>query len=104
MSTSTMRQQHYYLISTYVIFRRKGADAPEQMGLNTTITSDKQAVIAKDIGRAQQSVQMALHQRLPGEIEDVIDVFIVNVSYLGKMSQRDFIAGMEATVGADGNA
>lgn len=98
------KPQHYYLFASTVVFKRKGSESLEQMGMNVTITTNKKLIIAKDIGRGQQSVQLSLHQRFPGEIEDVIDVFVMSISYLGVMTQAEFVAGLEDTVAAAGNA
>ena len=95
------RPRHYHLVSAQVVFYRQGSEVIEQVGMNTPIITDKGVICAKEIGRAQQAVQMALQARFPTTPLDVRDVFISAISDLGKQTRSEFMAGMENTVPAD---
>lgn len=86
--------QHYHIVAGSVLFTRDEADGIESMSINTTLAGDDRNVTAKQIGLAQQGIQMRLFERLGGPCE-VHDVFIVSVSYLGHMTPEKFMAGVE---------
>lgn len=92
--SATSKLNHYYLVSGEVSFTRKDSEVVERISLNTTIANDLERVTAKDIGRAQQALQMLLFKR--GDVTlTVTDVFIVAISYLGRMNQETFLANVE---------
>ena len=86
--------QHYHLVAGMVLFVREGSDEIEQMNLNTTLTGDDRNVTARQIGIAQQGLQMRLFERVGPQVE-VKDVFIISVSYLGQMTPEKFVEGVK---------
>jgi hypothetical protein len=86
-------KRHYFLVSARLLFQQDADSAWEEVYLNTTIASDQPQVIAKQIGRAQQGLQMLLFEKR-GPVK-VADVFIMAISKLGFMTEKEFIAGLE---------
>ncbi len=95
-----MKKQHYYLVSGVVIFREPGEEvnAVGEIKLNTTLRIEQQNVPASQIGRAQQSLQMLMFQKLQDTTLEVVDVHITAVSYLGHMTEEFFMKPPEGTV------
>lgn len=93
MSANPKALEHFWLVAGCVVFTRQGEDTVETISLNTMITNKIEQVTARHVGRAQQSLQMLLFQRLGVEIQ-VHDVFIISVSYLGRMSTEAFNEGV----------
>lgn len=93
MSDKPSLAQHYYLVAGLVTFVRKDETQPEQITLNTSITTPRQLVTAKSIGRGQQGLQMIAFERFGHEIQ-IVDVCVLSLSYLGRMTQEDFMAGV----------
>jgi len=82
----------YHLVAGKVLFHR-GDNPPEEIHLNTTIITPTPAVPAREIGKAQQALQVTLFQREGMELT-ITDVFIMSISPLGKMTKSDFVAGV----------
>jgi hypothetical protein len=88
-------KQHYHLVSGVVMFKDLETEgAVGEIKLNTTLRSGSQSVPARQIGKAQQSLQMLMFQKLGTELE-VVDVHIVAISYLGHMTEEQFMAPPE---------
>lgn len=87
-------RQWYSLVSGKVIYTRRDSKDVEALDINTTLRSSNAYVTAKDIGRAQQSIQMLLFQRIGVEVS-VIDVFIASISALGLMTEQEFMEGVD---------
>jgi len=96
--------QHYALVSGKVVFRRNESEDIEEQYINTTIVGDQPNITAVQIARAQQGIQMLLFQRIGVDIT-VLDVFIMSISQLGRMTNEKFMEGMDALqAGVAGNA
>lgn len=83
---------HHWLVAGSVVFNRKDSDAIESINLNTIVTNKNRTVVVKNIGQAQQGLQIRLFERI-GPEATVHDVFIISVSYLGHMTPEAFSAG-----------
>lgn len=94
--------QHYYLVAAKVIFtpQNQVSAEVEALDVNTTIVVDENRIRAKDIGKAQQAAQVTVFKRIGVEIE-VVDVFIASISYLGRMTQEQFISGVSDLEGEE---
>lgn len=86
-----MDKHHYHLVSGEVIFVTKDGNSG-CVRLNTMLTSDDGTVPVRQIGRAQQALQMRFFERVGEPEAQVIDVFIVAISHLGVMTAEDFEA------------
>lgn len=85
---------HHHLVAAQLVFQTT-PDAPfQQVILNTTIRTANDYVTAADLARAQQGVQMQLHQQL-SEPAIVTNVIIMSVSHLGLMTDEQFISELD---------
>lgn len=89
-----LKKQHYHLCAARVIYTLDDGE-PQAAYINTTLTSDDGLVGAKQIGRAQQSVQMLLLRREGMSQATILDVCMMSVSYLGEFTEKSFMAGIE---------
>lgn len=96
------KKQHYHLYSAKVLYRMSEDQPVTEYPLNTTIVGDHPYITARQIGRAQQGVQMLLFKKM-GQPVEIIDVFTVAISRLGFMSEAEFTAGV-AELQAEANA
>lgn len=88
-------KQHRYLIAGEVHFLPvvDGEDvaAPQAAKVNAVISVDSKKLGAREIGRAQQALQMNHHKQMEDpESYRIFDVFLINFVYLGLMSDADF--------------
>ena len=91
--SKTSKLQHYHLVAGTAAFVSENGDI-EHTNINTTLAGDERYVTAKQVGLAQQGIQMRLFERTGGPV-DVRDVFIVGISYLGHMTPEKFMHGIE---------
>lgn len=96
---------YYFLAAGEVIFEQtvtpEGSDTPEVMNasvrLNAVIQNKSNCVPVLKIGQAQQSLQAMFMQRAVGPGVDpasirIVDVFILSISPLGRMTAEEFNA------------
>lgn len=85
------QKYHFHLVSAEVMFSDPDQDnAIGSVKLNTMLKTQDGLVRAKDIGKAQQAVQLALFQKLQDPKLNVVDVFIMSISNLGRMTEKYF--------------
>lgn len=98
---SKFHKHHYYLVCGEVKFAKPATDdQPETIGstlLNAVVSRDEKTFPVSAIGRAQQALQLNFHGRMEDPSIIVADVVLVNVVYLGHMSQAEFQKQPEGT-------
>lgn len=94
-----MKKQHFHLISGTVMFLDKSGDEVRAGNFvqNTTIQTPTKDVPARYIGRAQQALQMLMFQKLEDHTLEVTDVHIMSISYLGFMTEAEFVKPADDT-------
>jgi hypothetical protein len=89
-------KKHYYLVSGEVFFHGPVQEnATREVGslkLNSVITLNRNQVVAREMGRAQQALQLRFHERMKDASLEVFDVFLISFSYLGHMTHEQFTA------------
>lgn len=91
--------KYYHLFAGKVKYHTKAnEDVIYEMDINTMVTTFGPLVTAKDISVAQQGMQQTFFGRV-GNSDDVVmyDVFILGFSTMGKMTQEQFVKGLEET-------
>ncbi|MFA7188476.1 MAG: hypothetical protein WC117_00140 [Sphaerochaetaceae bacterium] len=90
---STEQKLHYHLVYGTVTFFEEGKEdqGVGTTSLNTIITTEVPLITTKDLGRAQQGLQMQLHSRTQGVAMNVVDVQIVTINNLGLMEPKEFL-------------
>ena len=82
-------RQHFYLISGIVLIQDPETEVITGVAQNGMLTTDDQIIGVHELGKAQQSLQIALFNKM-GEAPNVIDVILSGFSYLGRMTQARF--------------
>jgi hypothetical protein len=100
--TDNAPKLHHYLVSgkVFTIDPENEDAGVGSTEINATITSDQPYVTAREIGRAQQALQMNLFQRAQNPNIQVVDLNIGALIYLGEMTEAVFAAGMPQTQAA----
>lgn len=87
-------RKHYYLVSGEVFYRdpnaEEGTVAGGSVKLNSLLALERNRVTAMDMGKAQQALQLRFHNQMQQPTLVVFDVFMVNISYLGHMTDAEF--------------
>jgi hypothetical protein len=99
-----MKKQHYWLVAGTVMFGNKAEETIGNVSLNTTTRTDADAFPSREIGRAQQALQMLFFKRILQEDQaniQVVDVVIISVNYLGEMTEEEFLRPPEGTTVAE---
>jgi hypothetical protein len=85
-------KHHYHMISAELMFRT--SDMPEgnvaTIRLNGILKTESTRLRHKEIGLAQQIVQMALAKKINDETLQIVDVFMFPFTYLGHMTDSYF--------------
>jgi hypothetical protein len=89
--------KHFHLVAGTILFHDPEANATTSIMLNCTIVTDEKNIPSKEIGRAQQTLQMLMFKKLDDPKVEVMDVVIVGISYLGHMTDEYFLAPPEGT-------
>ena len=92
------KKQHYHLVAGLVMFGNPETEQIGSLTLNTVLRSDSQNVPVRQIGRAQQALQMIFRQKTEDETSQIVDVPIMSISYLGFMTEEEFQAPPEGMV------
>jgi hypothetical protein len=88
-------KQHYHHVCGLVMFQTPGGNAMGTATVNTVLRSDSQNVPARQIGRAQQAMQMSFHEQAQDPSIQVVGLPIISISYLGFMTEKEFNAPPE---------
>ena len=91
-----MKKQHYFLVAGQVVFHTEDGN-PGQVLLNALVTNDSKTFPVRMIGKAQQALQLHFFKKVGDGKATVLDVPILNVSYLGLMTEKEFHATPEGT-------
>jgi len=86
------KQKHYFhLVAAEVMFSDpENNNAIGSMKINTMIKTPDNLVRAKMIGQAQQAAQLSMFKKLGDVPLQVVDVFILSISNLGRMTDKYF--------------
>lgn len=91
------KKRHHHLIAGQVFFKDKNGEvhAPH---INGVLLTQHRTLTARDVGRAQQVLQMNLHSVAEDNSIDIFNVFLFSLSYLGWMTEAEFQAKPKGTV------
>ena len=82
---------HYYLVSGEILYKHPQAEeAIGTIRLNTMLQLERNVVRHRELGKAQQMLQMHFFNRMNDPLFEIIDVFLYGVSYLGHMTDGEF--------------
>lgn len=89
-----MAKQHYYLVAGEVLFfigdpKEEGNEAAT-LKLNTMITCRNPFVTVRELGKAQQALQLQAVQKVGEPNMVFVNVLLLAVNYLGHMRPEEF--------------
>lgn len=79
----------FYLVTGAVHYENQDKDACYSE-LNTILVADSASLTLKDVGKAQQGLQMNLIRKLNRTDLKITDVVITNISYLSTCAEKEF--------------
>jgi hypothetical protein len=90
---------HFHLITAEIVFRNKDDETGQifTLRLNGVLQDAQQSIPYRLLGKAQQIVQMHFHQRMADQPVEVVDVILMGFSYLGRMTEEEFLTPPEGT-------
>ncbi len=83
-------KKHYHLVHGSIVFLDKESAAPVKLDLNAILPTDTQNIDTKALGKAQQNLQLNLHNKMEDPELKVVDVVLNSFSYLGCMTHVEF--------------
>lgn len=94
--------QHAHLVAGEIVFtvgtEEDNDGEVNAVRVNSVLWTPERQILATDLGRAQQTLQLVFFQRMQGAEIEVRDVVLLHVSYLGKMTQEAFAKGLDQAV------
>lgn len=83
-------KNHYHMIAGEIVFREGDSEIVNAVRVNGVIVDPGRELPARLLGKAQQILQLNFHQRMQNENIQVLDVVLMNLMYLGHMTQSQF--------------
>lgn len=81
---------HHHLIYGEIVFKYKDHEQIHSTRVNGVLITSDQKITIRQLGRAQQTLQLNFHQRMQDESIQVLDVILADFSYLGLMTKKEF--------------
>lgn len=81
---------HYHLITGEIVFRRKDSEEINAIRLNGVLADESQKIPVRLLARAQQILQANFFRNMEGQDVQVVDVVVLNFSYLGQFTTEEF--------------
>lgn len=98
MSNPNKQSIHWWVITGQVMFRKdKDSDAQVQV-LNGLINAEQNKFTQPMLEASQRRLQMHLHERTTPIVMEILDVCILQISYLGQMTRDEFMGDNKAEV------
>lgn len=83
--------KHHFLIVGEVVFRMPNEEEVRAAKVNGVLVTDSRNVGSAHLGKCQQIVQLHFRQSLPDPKIQVVDVVLLNIDYLGEMTEEEFL-------------
>lgn len=88
----TSEKRHYYLFTGELIINDPNSDQLQCIRLNAVNPCKQLQINAAALGLAQTAMQKQFYERQPADTQaQVLEVLIINISYLGHMTNEEFI-------------
>lgn len=87
--------KHHFLIAGELVFTQEGNDEVNAIRVNGVLLTDQTNLPVASLGKAQQVLQANFYERMKGQKVDVVDVILINITYLGQMTQEEFYKNPE---------
>lgn len=89
-------KRHYFLVAGLLLVELPNPENPEETALvepkhNAVVYSEKNLIDLNLLAKAQEALQMIFHQRSGGDNSAMIrDVTVLNIIYMGHMTEEEF--------------
>lgn len=89
-------KKHHYMVAGEIIFTTPSEQGEvfHQINMNAVLTTDSKEIKAKDIGRAQQYLQLSFLRGTHIQ-PDIRNVIIFGFTYLGHFTEEEFQDGAQ---------
>ena len=96
---SETKKYHHHLITGEIVFRHSKQEdgAINAIRVNGVLLDEARELPARLLGKSQQILQLNFHKRMQDENIEVLDVVLVNFTYLGEFTEEQFHATPEGT-------
>lgn len=85
------KKTHFYLVAGEIVYKHPSQpDAIGYIRLNSVLQMDRNLIRHRELGKAQQMLQLHFHNRMNDPTFEVVDVFLVGLSYMGHMTEAEF--------------
>lgn len=92
-------RKHFYLCTCSITFVNKEDEMVVTSKQNTMLRLKAKHVTVADLGKAQQTAQLQLIQKMDGLYNQdqhvIVDCVIDSISYLGEMTEEEFAPKVE---------
>lgn len=85
-------KKHHFLITGEIVFRARNSEDVNAIRTNAVLLTEDTIINVAAIGKSQQLLQLNFHKKMSDDNIEVLDVVILNLSYLGNMSEAEFQA------------
>ena len=85
-------KQHYHLVTAELVFKPNDQEMINAVRMNGVIVDEEQGIPQRLLAKAQQIVQLNFHRKIEEESANVtvVDVILLNLTYLGHFTQEEF--------------
>ena len=88
-------KKHYFLVTSEITLLEEETQSSSITRLNAVIHGDSRQVTGRVLSKAQQAAQMNFHKQVGETSLKIVDVVILNLSYLGEMTEEEFLGPKE---------
>ncbi len=89
---------HHFLLVGEIVFREPNSEQINALRVNGILIAPEKALPVRQIGKAQQVLQLNFFKRMQIPDLQVVDVVLVNIIHLGEFTQEEFHQPPEGTV------
>lgn len=91
----TEPKKHYFLVTSELVLLDEDMVTTSITRLNAVIHGDSRQVNGRVLSKAQQAAQMNFYKQNGDSKLKVVDVVMLNLSYLGEMTEEEFLGPKE---------
>lgn len=81
---------HFHLVAGEIVFKSPKEENVSAVRVNTVLRTTSRNVQAHRLGKAQSGLQLVFRQNIGNVDVEIIDIVILNLSYMGEMTDAEF--------------
>lgn len=82
---------HHYLICAEILFQLPEEEGIRAVKVNGVLVTEHNRIGSPQLGKAQEIAQLHFRQSMPDPKVEIMDVVLLNMSYLGQMTEEQFM-------------